>query len=224
MAQIKAIGNAGFCIEHHGVHVAIDPFVPAPFRGLSCVWEKNAPVDLILITHAHWDHFQCEEVAARAEANRAVVIGPRNVTRELQGRLHPSAVVEMEPPQAGGSATIERRGVTVTAFRTPHGRAHNSYLIEWPDLRLFHDGDNEDTRALDRERLKGLDAVMLCPWKGSDWVEFLDTIRPRRWFLMHLTEEEYAAQERGEFFTDRCERVPDGLVVLRPGQSMSLEV
>ena len=109
----------------------------------------------------------------------------------------------------------------VTAFRTFHGRGHNSYLVEAAGLRFFHDGDNEDTTRIPVSALGRLDALLIGPWQGSGWVEFIEKLSPPRYFLMHLSEEELDEHAAGRFLPGICERVPKGLVVLRPGQSFS---
>jgi L-ascorbate metabolism protein UlaG (beta-lactamase superfamily) len=112
----------------------------------------------------------------------------------------------------------------VTAFRTFHGREHNSYLVEAGGRRFFHDGDNENTRRLDAAALAGLDALMIGPWQGAGWVEFVERLAPRRWLLMHLSSAEIDQHEAGTYLAELCDHVPlpERLAVLRPGQSLTL--
>ena len=125
------------------------------------------------------------------------------------------------------------RGIRITAFRTYHSRGHNSCLLEIPGqnggkpLRLFDDGDNEDTRPLDLAAIGPIDVLLLGgPWQGSAWAEFVDRLRPGRWLLMHLTAEELDAHAAGRYLPDLCDRVPrpDGLVALRPSQALSFRL
>ena len=89
------------------------------------------------------------------------------------------------------------RSPAVTAFRTFHGRGHNSYLIEAAGLRFFHDGDNGDTTRIPVSALGRLDALLIGPWQGSGWVEFVEKLSPPRYFLMHLSEEELEEHAAG---------------------------
>jgi hypothetical protein len=89
-------------------------------------------------------------------------------------------------------------------------------------LRFFHDGDNGNTTKIPVSALGRLDALLIGPWQGSGWVEFIEKLSPSRYFLMHLSEEELDEHAAGRFLPGICERVPKGLVVLRPGQSYSL--
>jgi len=229
-AEITAIGNEGFRIVTPTARIFIDAF----YRVVSGVADEPAlrarevaEADLILVTHSHWDHFNPRGVAEAAVRTRAKVVGPRSVIQAVQDSLEPEALAEMEPPLAkakglAASVTVKLPTATVTAFRTFHSQDHNSYLVETPGFRLFHDGDNEDTRRIDAAALGRLDALFIGPWLGSGWVDFIEKLAPTRWFLMHLTGEELDQHEAGLFLPDLCDRVPDGLVVLRPGQSFTL--
>jgi len=108
----------------------------------------------------------------------------------------------------------------VTAFRTFHSRGHNSYLVDAGGFRFFHDGDNEHCQRTDVSQLGGVDVLFQGPWKGSGWVEFVEAVKPAKWFLMHLTDGELDDHFAGRFLPDICDRtpLPDRLVVLRPGE------
>ena len=163
-------------------------------------------------------------------ANRtgAAVVGPATVISRLDGKTPDGQLFELEPPLEGGGKPAATRAAMlpmarITAFRTFHSRDHNSYLVETKSFRFFHDGDNEDTRRIETAALGRLDALFIGPWQGSGWVEFIDKVRPARWFMMHLTKPELDHHERGEFLPDLCDHVPEGLIALRPGESYSLE-
>jgi len=181
--------------------------------------------DLILVTHAHGDHFDPRGVAAVVRGTQATVVGPRTAIRALgKEGVAAERIREAEPPSCprGGPApwvSLDISGIRVTAYRTCHSPDHNSYLVEVPGFRFFHDGDNEDTRVLDVQALGSLDALLIGPWQGSGWVEFIETLRPRATFVMHLDDQELAEHEAGRFFPEICDHVPEGLIVLRPGQS-----
>lgn len=229
-AEILLVGNEGFRLRTGGRTLFIDAFWGGfPSGGMTRAFRAAdvSEADLILITHGHWDHFSTREVADVASRTNARVIAPAPVI-ELLGKCLPSAqLLGLEPPQATGSAlahtaAVECASLKITAYRTSHGKAHNSYLVEAPDFRWFHDGDNEDTARLPVEALGELDALFLCPWQGSGWVEFVEQLSPGRWLLMHLSDEEVQAHARGAFLPELCERVPipDRIVALAPGEAL----
>ena len=223
--EIKMIGNAGVRISAPDVCVYVDAFHgKLPGAAASPPPREIAAAALILVTHSHWDHFDARSVAEAARLSGATVVGPRTVIRQLQGEVSPSALHGMEPPLARGRQTAqsvraELPGAAVTAYRTFHSPDHNSYLVETARFRFFHDGDNEDTRRLDPQALGRLDALLIGPWQGGGWVEFIEACAPKRYFLIHLDEEELRQHDAGEFLPGICDRIPLGLVVLKPGET-----
>ncbi len=231
--NVTLFGNSGFEIQAGGFRLLIDAFTNGYPGGtqLDPPAESVQNADLILITHSHYDHFSPWKTAAAARVSGAQVVGPKAVIDALAGELPAGQLVEAEPPvapagQPAAAVELTSGPAKITAFRTFHARGHNSYLIDVEGVRLFHDGDNEDTRRLDLARLGRNDALFLCPWKGSGWVEFIERLNPNRWFLMHLTDAELDDHEAGRFFADICDYVPlaDRLVVLRPGQTHGFAV
>lgn len=224
-ARITLLGNEGFHIATAAASVYIDAFY-TPIRGVAdqsaIAVEQVRKAHLILVTHPHPDHFSPAKVCHAARATGALVVGPRAVVEPLRDKLHNVSLVEMEPAGnngRAGSVTVSFPGVRITAFRTAHSRHHNSYLVELHGFRFFHDGDNEDTRCLPIDALRSLDALLIGPWQGSGWVEFIEAIAPARAFLMHLTDAELAEHAAGEFLPQICKRAPKGLVVPAKGES-----
>jgi L-ascorbate metabolism protein UlaG (beta-lactamase superfamily) len=225
--EITLIANEGVYIATSDASFYVDAFLGGPFglgsrRGSGEVLKA----DLILVTHAHWDHFDARQVAEAAGQTGATVIGPHSVVEQLKGEVPTTALHEMEPAAAPGrepapSVRAEFPSATVTAYRTFHSRDHNSYLVETPGFRFFHDGDNEDTRRVDAAKLGRLDALLIGPWLGGGWVEFIEKLAPTRYFLIHLDENELRQHDAGKFLPEICDHVPPGLVVLKPGESFA---
>ncbi len=221
-ARLTLVGNEGFHIATGSASVYIDAFY-TPIEGVASragvSVEQIKSAHLILITHPHPDHFSPAKVLRAARATGALVVGPRAAIEPLRDKLHDVSLVEMEPGKRNGragSVTVAFPGVRITAFRTAHSRHHNSYLVDLQGFRFFHDGDNEDTRCLPVEALRPLDALLIGPWQGSGWVEFIEAVAPLRAFLMHLTDEELAEHAAGKFLPQICDHAPKGLIV--PGK------
>jgi len=228
-AKITLIGNEGFLVAVGETNIYVDAFYRSGWGFSKPVVrpEDVSRADIVLVTHAHGDHFDARGVASVASATEATVVGPASVTKALRKSVPEGKLVTMEPGSlpAGGPAHSCQAAVAaaaVTAYRTHHSRDHNSYLIEIGGLRFFHDGDNENTRVLDTAALGSLDALLLGPWQGAGWVELIEALAPPVTLLMHLTDDELDEHEAGTFLPDICDHVPEGIVVLRPGQSIEV--
>ncbi|MGC8647868.1 MAG: MBL fold metallo-hydrolase [Candidatus Micrarchaeia archaeon] len=64
--KIKWIGHASFCIETNGIVVYIDPF-----RISEQIAKEKA--DLILVTHAHFDHFSKEDIGKIKKPDTVII-------------------------------------------------------------------------------------------------------------------------------------------------------
>ena len=111
--------------------------------------EDAPPADLILITHAHHDHFQPEEIAKLQKAGTTVV-APRDVAVELGGEVTP--VAPGETHEVGGFHID-----TVPAYNTReealhlHPKANNwvGYIMDLGEYTYYHAGDTDHAPELD---------------------------------------------------------------------------
>lgn len=226
--KVTSAGNAGVFIQADGLNVYIDAFFhpvlhvggPAALKGADA--EK---ADLILITHEHYDHIHPEEVQAAALASGALVAGPARAIQLLEHLLPADRLVVLEPAERKRPPDRQKtaiRGIDVTAYRTYHGRGHNSYLLEIGQYRVFHDADNERTQPYDVEELGRIDVLLLCPWAGSGAGDFVARLNPGKWLLIHMTEEEIDQHRNGSFLPALISPVPPGVVALRGGESLEM--
>jgi L-ascorbate metabolism protein UlaG (beta-lactamase superfamily) len=111
--------------------------------------EDAPPADLILITHAHFDHFQPEEIA-RLRTGETKLVAPADVAAELTGDV--TAVAPGESHEVAGV-----RFTTVPAYNVVEGRldAHPKanrwvgYVFELGDNTYYHAGDTDHAPELD---------------------------------------------------------------------------
>lgn len=226
--EVTSTGNAGIQLEA-GTRIFIDSFFKGlPFVGTMPLLEPASVTraDLILVTHNHPDHFNQAATLTVARQTGATVIGPAPVIAQLATELPARQLQELEPEAArtgcARSAVITLPFAKVTAFRTFHSKGHNSYLIETPSYRVFHDCDNEDTSRLDVKALGNIDALFLCPWQGSGCSAFVERLKPRYWFLIHMTSGEIQEHKAGTFLPGLCEKIPGNVVALNPGETFTV--
>jgi L-ascorbate metabolism protein UlaG (beta-lactamase superfamily) len=143
------LGHAGFFAQVGGVNIAIDPnwaLWHGPVKRVRhpSVWAHDLPpIDLVLVTHAHYDHLHLPSLRKLAAAQPIIV--PEGVGSLVKncGFGH---IVELKTWQ---SATFQDLRITLTPARhwgarmihDTH-RGFGGFLIKSPDRCLFHCGDS----------------------------------------------------------------------------------
>lgn len=139
-----------------GLTLYIDP------RGIT----DPVPADLVLFTHAHFDHFDLDDVAKiRKEGTRFVA--PHDVAAELSGDVTP--VVPGESIEVAGVRiqTVPAYNV-VEARLQAHPRSNNwvGYLLELDGRTYYHAGDTDHVPELEEIRSD----VTFLPISGDPFV------------------------------------------------------
>ncbi|MBA3690275.1 MAG: MBL fold metallo-hydrolase [Actinobacteria bacterium] len=123
-----------------GPIVYIDPWGVGP---------DDTPADLILITHAHADHFQPEEIA-KVTKEGTKLVAPHDVAAELTG--HVTSVAPGESHEVAGI-----RFTTVPAYNVveerleKHPKANGwvGFVLELGPHRTYHAGDTDHVPELE---------------------------------------------------------------------------
>ncbi|MCS7050374.1 MAG: MBL fold metallo-hydrolase [Thermomicrobium sp.] len=188
---VVRLGQAGILVAGAGRVVAIDPFLsPHPDRLVPPpvdVADLNL-VDLVLVTHEHWDHLDavtCERLAQVAP--RAQFACPEPILPQLVGAGVPrTRTYGLRPGRSYRLADV-----TVWPVAAKHGRHREDayafgevdgvprflgYVVELAGIRLFHAGDTVPYEGLE-ETVRALGPqIALLPINGRDWYRERDDI------------------------------------------------
>ncbi len=174
--QIRFFGHSFFKLSFRGKNVLIDPFVGktngcADFSCLETPKVKDSDlsgVDVVLISHEHFDHFDPELVKRIVMENNACLVCHESLAQQLD---LPKRFVH--PISTGEHVSI--RGVDVTATDAHHPKAFYpmGFLVKGGGVTVFHAGD---TDLLD-DFAKIKTDVALLPIGGYETMDVVDAIR-----------------------------------------------
>ncbi len=174
------IGHASFYIKAKNGTIFIDPF-----RISDKVKEK---ADLVLITHAHFDHCNKEDIEKVRKEGTKFIAAPECLDGGNYG---------MDPIEPGKSADFN--GITIRAVPAYNHRQERlqfhpkekrwvGYVIEYDNFRVYHAGDTDSIPEMGE--LKGID-VALLPMGGTytmameEALEAANAIKPKIVVPMH---------------------------------------
>ena len=179
------------------IGIGIGPFIIGPKRYIACALRPSElpPIDLVLLSHAHMDHFDLRSLRS---LDRQCVVVTAEKTADLLARVHFREVHELA---WNTERTIEtpHGPVTLAAFKLRHWgarmqydphRRYNAYVIERAGRRLCFMGDSSRTDATALGS-RGPIELMIVPISAYD-----------PWIANHCTPEEAVemADEAGARF------------------------
>lgn len=160
--QVTSIGHATFLFELEGRLILTDPwFYETPFTGrhpepLGLAPERLPPLDLILVTHPHIDHF--DKTALKQMKEKTVpLVCVRGMGTQVR-KLGFSSVIELEPWE-----TVTLGSLTITAVPAAHAGSANGYVIEGAGKVFYFAGETTLFPNLPRiaERFPQIDVAFL---------------------------------------------------------------
>lgn len=167
------LGHASFIINFYGTKILIDPTLetrigvtpvrnhtigPRRFVEPALTTDQLGPIDLLLLSHAHTDHFDLPTIK-KIESPNTHIITAKNTAFLLKG-LNFSSVTELH-----WRASIDISGVTIKAIEGQHwgarlpwqkGMEANSLLLSKNGVNIFFGADTGYTAKIS-EQLSGID-------------------------------------------------------------------
>jgi len=145
--QVRHIGNAGLLIQQGETKILFDPLYRNGYNNYHLVPEEvkadvlagRPPFDginAILISHAHGDHFDAEDVVTFHEGNPdALIIGPSQAIAAIEetGKVTDSLRTRFVPMGLDYGAdplSVQFEGLSVEAVRIPHAGGAGRRAIE----------------------------------------------------------------------------------------------
>lgn len=154
---IHPINHATFAMAWGDLVIYADPVGGAQrFDGLP-------RPDLILLTHAHSDHFSVGTLQA-VVTNKTVLVAPPSVAEQLPEKLRAQTVV-MTNGEAKTVAGVSIEAVAAYNTTPGHTQYHpkgvgNGYVVTLGGRRLYVSGDTEDIPEM--RALKNIDVAFIC--------------------------------------------------------------
>jgi len=145
------IGHASFLIQFTDLNVLIDPnfanwlFLLKRVKRSGLKIRDLPPIDLVLLTHAHFDHFH--KPTLRKLPHPKIGIMPRGVG-DLAHNLGFSRIVELEWWESFSQARSNWKVTFVPSkhwgARTIHDqhRGYGGFVLEYQGRRIYHAGDS----------------------------------------------------------------------------------
>lgn len=160
-ATITWLGQAGFILKTNGGTVAIDPFCGTA-KGISermypnDIEKDSIHVDLVLTTHAHWDHFDADTYRDFVIPKEIAGPGTCMAALEKSGLDIPGT-----PLNRGGS--LDRCGLHITATFADHDVDSVGYIVEFEGKKLYFSGDTLfTTRTITSNAGMAPDLTFIC--------------------------------------------------------------
>jgi L-ascorbate metabolism protein UlaG (beta-lactamase superfamily) len=210
--KIEYLGHSGFVFTtQSGRRIAIDPFK------ISSGVEK---VDMILITHSHFDHCSIEDIQKIVKPGTEIVI-----PADAQSKIARVEGVKMEIIEPGdeltfGSVKVEALpAYNTNKFRKPGEVFHPKregwmgYLIKFKEVIVYHAGDSDkipEMNKLTGYGKHGNEFVALLPVSGKyvmtaeEAAEVASLISPDLAVPMHYGAGVAGTREDAERFVELC--------------------
>ncbi len=204
--KIDFLGHSGFLISNeNGKRIAIDPYN---------ISDNVDKVDIILITHSHYDHCSIKDISKLVKEGTILVVTP-----DSQSKITKIDGVEMQIVEVGDE--LEFGNVKIEALpaynvgKDFHPKNENwlGYLVKVNDVVVYHTGDSD--KIPEMEKLtgygkEGIEFVVLLPVSGTyvmnveEAVEVALMLKPDLVIPMHYGAGVAGTVEDAKKFVELC--------------------
>lgn len=204
--EIDFLGHAGFLIiDGKGKRIVIDPYN---------ISEKVDKVDLILITHSHYDHCSVKDISRLVRDGTMIVVPP-----DVQSKITKVENVEMQIVEVGDC--LELKGIKIEAVAAynvnkdyhPKREGWLGYVLKIGDVIIYHAGDSDkipEMKKLTGYGKHGIEFVIFLPVSGKyvmdaeEAAEVASFLSPNLAIPMHYGAGVAGTIEDAERFVELC--------------------
>jgi L-ascorbate metabolism protein UlaG (beta-lactamase superfamily) len=156
VTHVTYVGHATVLLEVDSVRLLTDPLLRARVfhlrRHVPAGMEALDRIDVVLVSHAHWDHLDLPSLR-RVAGGASTVVVPRGCARHLR-RVRFAEVVEID---AGEEVTLS--GLTVVATHAEHHGRRLPFGDATPSLGYVVSGSTSTYFAGDTDLFTGMSAL-----------------------------------------------------------------
>ena len=230
--KLTYFGHSAFQVKTADVTLLFDPFISGNPSAHGVVTVDELVPDVIVVTHAHGDHWgDTPEIAGRTGAR---VVATHELTQVLINRYHHTNV---QPLNTGGSWTFDWGRLKFTDARHSsslpdgtYGGSPNGVLLFAENKIVYNAGDTcpfaemqwiGDDHRLDLAVLPIGDCYTMCP---DDALRAIRMLRPLRVVPVHYNTFPLIEidEERLLRWEDDVRAIGVEPVILRPGEMLEL--
>jgi len=211
--QIKDItldflGHSGFLISTPNKKIAIDPYN---------ISDNISPVDIILITHSHYDHCSIKDIEKLSREGTILVIPADAQSKITKIQNIQMQIIEIGDELSLGNIKIE----AIPAYNTkkdfhPKREGWLGYIIKLPGVIFYHAGDTDkipEMKKLTGHGKRGNEFIALLPVSGKyvmdaeEASEVASLISPDLSIPMHYGSGVAGTEEDAQNFVDLCKEL-----------------
>ena len=161
-ATLDFLGHSGFLITYKDKIIAIDPYN---------VSEKTPKADIILITHAHYDHCSIKDIEKLSKPGTTAII-----PADCQSKITKIKDLEMEIIESGDEIEINNIKIEAIPSYNINKQFHSKkegwlgYIIKIEDTIIYHAGDTDkipEMKKLTGHGKQGKQFIALLPVSGT---------------------------------------------------------
>ncbi len=207
--RLEFLGHSGFLVSNGGgKRIAIDPYMVSSSVG---------PVDLILITHSHYDHCSIKDIMQLARAGTSIV-----VPADAQSKVMHIEGVNMQIIEVGDELTFGNVKVeALPAYNVkkdfhPKSEGWLGFLLKLDGVVIYHTGDSDKIPEMDKLTGYGKHGntfIVLLPVSGTytmtaeEAASVASLLSPDYAIPMHYGSGVVGTREDAERFIALCDAV-----------------